>query len=150
MTSLESEEFHVAAAGPRVTEAFIAAITCLVPAVLIEVGLSSWLRWAALGPLTVVLVWSVVRALRLELRATRDGVFIQNYWRSYGFAWSEVSHVVVTRQVKGIVLLPAIGFVLADNSGVRAQATPTGANEINAVLQRLQRIAPPNVSFVGS
>jgi hypothetical protein len=82
-----------------------------------------------------------------RLWASAERVRVQNYWRTFEFAWSEVTDLGVGKLTMGVVPQSAWAFLLRDGRGVRAQATPIRPDVREAESHALLALAPHAVRF---
>jgi hypothetical protein len=106
-------------------------------------------REAVIVVTVVVGAWAVHRAFRLSLEADAETVRVVNYWRTYAFLWLDVTLLGMGAILAGgVVLQPAVVFVLRDGRRVRVQATPSRRGEATPIFEALAALAPPSVEVV--
>jgi len=132
--------------GARLSEAIVAFWLCVTPGGIAAAALAGTPRFVVATLTVIGTVIAIRRAFRLEIRANRERVVVRNYFRTREFAWTDVTDIGVSTLTMGLVPLPAIAFA-ASGRGLRAQATPTDANDRARVLEMLARVAPPHVRF---
>jgi hypothetical protein len=91
-------------------------------------GLVSWALDSLVGFVVVALpalfptVWATRRAARVRLVVSKEGVLIDNTWRSYEIPWSEIDGVGI--RTTGFLPQPVLWFRGVGRPPVVAQATP--------------------------
>jgi hypothetical protein len=133
-------------APTRVYQAFIAFCACALVGGISVGAASGETRYVLVFVTVTVAAWSVHRAFRLELSASRDGVKIRNFWRSFEPGWSEITDVGVGLKTMGVVPQSAFAFGASDRE-FRAQATPSKRSDREAAFNALRALAPPAVTF---
>jgi hypothetical protein len=88
-------------------------------------------------------VRAIRRAARVRLVVSKEGVLIDNTWRSYRFSWSEVDGVGIG--LTGAVPAPALCFRLIGHAPVFAQATPIRRSVRQEFLAKVLSFAPASV-----
>jgi hypothetical protein len=88
-------------------------------------------------------VWAIRRAARVRLVVSKEGVLINNTWRSYELPWSDVDGVGI--RATGYFPQPVLWFRLVGRSPVVAQATP-GRRSVRQEFQtKVLALAPASV-----
>lgn len=128
-------------------ESLIAAMTCATPGVIAALEIGRPWAYVILGSTILVGAWAVRRAFRLALEASSDVVTVHNYWRTYRFAWLDVTKIGLGEETMGVLPQPAIAFGLRSGRIIRAQATPFKTAEQQVVFDALAALAPPSVEF---
>jgi hypothetical protein len=128
----------------RVNSAAIALMSCALAGFILFDVCGSW-RLAAVGLAVAAGVWTVRRAVRISLIVTAAGVTVNNYWKTYEFAWSEVSGVGIGLKRQGVSFGPALAFSLRLGAPVFAQATPLRQAARGAFLDAVVALAPSSV-----
>jgi Bacterial PH domain len=119
---------------------------------MVIVFLGALLSWALDSPrafLGVALptvfptLWAMRRAARVRLVVRKEGVLINNTWRSYKLPWSEVDGVGI--RSTGFFPQPVLWFRLVGRSPVIAQATPARRSVRQEFQKRVLEFAPASV-----
>jgi hypothetical protein len=129
----------------RLNYAISALIICATPTIIVALAIGFPWGFVALGVGCASAMVSAGRAFRIRLLITEASVRIDNYWRSYEFAWSDVKVVRIGLKNQGVLPQPALGFGLNSGEVRFAQATPLRANERQQFQAAVLALAPSSV-----
>jgi hypothetical protein len=135
--------FRYASLTSHVWETLIALATFAPVAGIAVAATHGAARFGVVGACAICAVGAGRRAFRLEVIATREDIYIRNFWRTYRVPWSEVDAI----GMGSVMALPAAAVVLRGGQ-VRCIQTSsyTGAARL-LVLSGLRRMAPVGVAF---
>ena len=118
------------------------------------VGIVSFLGGtpAAVGVTATVAIalfvgWGTIRAARVAITASGNGVSVENQFRTRVLPWAEIERIELS-QLPGYLgsYVPALAFRRkAGGRQVKAQAVSSSRWEQESMLKDLHRIAPPGV-----
>ena len=133
----------------RFNQSTIAAMVCATPGVVViaggEVGVPRAI--GIIAATVLVGAWPVKRAWRLGIWASDSRVLVKNYWRTYDFAWHEVTDVGVGALPMGVLPQPAWAFRLSSSKVVRSQAMPRKLHDQQREWGALTALAPHGVNL---
>ncbi len=132
----------------RLSESFIAAMTCGTVGGIASAALPAPWWYAVATATTVVGLWSIRRAWRLGLWIRDGRVLVQNYWRTFDFPLADVTALGLAMIDEGGSLIPAWAFRLGNGKLVRAQATPAKPSEQEFAWRRLSSLVPAEAERV--
>jgi hypothetical protein len=90
---------------------------------------------------------AAARAFRIRIEADQERIEIQNYWRTFRIAWTDVRQVGIGALMQGVLPVPAVAFGLAGGAVVCAQATPRNEHERAKLARELAALAPGSVTW---
>jgi len=131
----------------RFNSAVCALITCATAAFCFFVGLLP-VPWNYVCATLCLLPapWLARRAFRISLVVTKDGVTVQNYWKTHRLGWPEIRGVGIgLKQQGGVAPQPALAFSLRNGGAVFAQATPLRQTPRREFMAAVLALAPSTV-----
>lgn len=146
MAVVIQQPYDYAATRLRVYQAFTAFCACALVGGISAGAANGAARYVLVSVTVAVAAWSVHRAFRLELSASRDGVKVRNFWRSFELGWNEITDVGMGLKTMGVVPQSAFAFRTSHRE-FRAQATPSKRRDREEAFNALRALAPPAVTF---
>ena len=101
----------------------------------------------AFGVLTLLTVLAALRALRIRLDVSPDGVTIVNYWRTREIPWHAIEAIAPAVLTQGVLLHPVLAFRLEDGTVRGIQATPRNRGQRDLLAEHLWRVKPQHVRW---
>jgi hypothetical protein len=139
---------EIRVARVRLNQALIAATFTIGIGGIAAAAASGWLRALFAAAAIAATPIAVRRAFRTRIFCTEQGIWVDNYWRSYSASWGNVKEVRLWFEYMGVLPQDAITFVLVDGAMIRAQATSRRQEEQLRAMDELARYAPEHVYFV--